>query len=530
MKHFLAVLLFAWPTLAAAQDHWESIQPYLNDDDVVAVAYLDLSQIDTLGVLEFVEKLGADLAPKDRGQATQFMLQAQTQLDRLADFGAQYVYVLFRVSDLANHGPTWVVPVSEAGDPRAVMGMILSGRPDQMEIERDLRPSFFPDFFEASEGAVLGANSEEQLDMLKASRSPAKRDLDDAWQALGTGHCGLIVFGNADSRRVVRELFPQLPVPFQQVDGRLIADGMKWGGVLAKLPPEPSLQVLVQANEESQAVALQSAINVGLAVLKTLPFAQKYLIAEDLNALTESLKPGVSGSQLAILFDDVLGDVDRIARLLTPPVNAARKDVQRDKRMNQFKQILLAMHNYHSAKGTFPPRSTFDEAGKPLLSWRVHILPYLDQSDLYQQFHLDEPWDSEHNKQLIPLMPEVYADPDPAIANRTAIGRTPYVVPTGPGTVFEHPEGTSFKAITDGTSNTIMLVEIWSMAGPYWTQPKDWLVDSAMPWERLQRRDDRTSITTGFCDGHALMLPTSTSNEKLRALITCAGGEVITWP
>ena len=80
---------------------------------------------------------------------------------------------------------------------------------------------------------------------------------------------------------------------------------------------------------------------------------------------------------------------------------------------NNLKQIALAMMNHVSARKTYPPAFTVDQDKKPLLSWRVLILPYLDKGgpQLYQQFHLDEPWDSDHNKQLIEKMPAVFVAP-----------------------------------------------------------------------------------------------------------------------
>ena len=88
--------------------------------------------------------------------------------------------------------------------------------------------------------------------------------------------------------------------------------------------------------------------------------------------------------------------------------------------MNNEKQIALAMHNYHAANDHLPPAAIKDKAGKPLLSWRVAILPYLEQAALYNKFHLDEPWDSPHNKALIASMPAVYACPEPADRGRGA--------------------------------------------------------------------------------------------------------------
>ena len=96
------------------------------------------------------------------------------------------------------------------------------------------------------------------------------------------------------------------------------------------------------------------------------------------------------------------------ATALTAPIrgNAARTQC-----VNNLKQIGLAMHNYHATHKTFPPAFTVDKDGKPLLSWRVLILPYLEQDALYKEFHLDEPWDSPHNRTLIERMPPTYRCP-----------------------------------------------------------------------------------------------------------------------
>src|SRR5882672_4340583 len=68
---------------------------------------------------------------------------------------------------------------------------------------------------------------------------------------------------------------------------------------------------------------------------------------------------------------------------------------------NDLKQLALAMHNYHSAYGQLPPAAVRDKNGKLLLSWRVLILPYIEQDNLFKEFKLEEPWDSDHNKKLI---------------------------------------------------------------------------------------------------------------------------------
>src|SRR5207249_2796575 len=74
---------------------------------------------------------------------------------------------------------------------------------------------------------------------------------------------------------------------------------------------------------------------------------------------------------------------------------------------NNLKQIGLAMHNYHDTYRHFPPQALTDKNGKPLLSWRVAVLPFIEQDNLYRQFKLDEPWDSEHNRKLLERMPKL---------------------------------------------------------------------------------------------------------------------------
>ena len=110
--------------------------------------------------------------------------------------------------------------------------------------------------------------------------------------------------------------------------------------------------------------------------------------------------------------------------------------------MNNLKQIGLAIHNYAQANKTFPPAYTVDKDGKPLLSWRVLILPYLEGDDLYSEFHLDEPWDSEHNKKLLSRMPAVFRDPDSKLA---AQGKTNYLTVRGEKTVFSGEKPIAFR-------------------------------------------------------------------------------------
>ena len=144
------------------------------------------------------------------------------------------------------------------------------------------------------------------------------------------------------------------------------------------------------------------------------------------------------------------------ANMLLPAVQSAREAARRAQCTNNLKQIALAMHNYQATFNAFPKSAITDKDGKPLLSWRVAILPYIEQGPLYKQFKLDEPWDSPHNQALIKEMPRVFTCPE-----RTKVDpfTTTYRVFTGPGALFEKGKSIGVAEVTDGTSNTVMVVE-----------------------------------------------------------------------
>src|SRR6478752_129864 len=124
--------------------------------------------------------------------------------------------------------------------------------------------------------------------------------------------------------------------------------------------------------------------------------------------------------------------------------------------VTQLMQIGSALHEHHNDKKSFPAAFIADDDGKPLLSWRVEILPYIDERALYEKFDLAKPWDSPKNKPLIEKMPEVFRCP----ASRSPAGTTIYQTARGPSTAFPGAEGIKYRGITDGLSNTIAIVEV----------------------------------------------------------------------
>src|SRR5206468_6219088 len=131
--------------------------------------------------------------------------------------------------------------------------------------------------------------------------------------------------------------------------------------------------------------------------------------------------------------------------LLLPAVQAAREAARRAQCVNNLKQIGLAMHNYHSSKDSLPPSAIVDKDGKPLLSWRVAILPYIEQQPLYDKFKLDESWDSPNNRQLLKYMPAVYFCPS---TPKSQPFTTPYRGFVGNGAFFEAGRAVRMRDIT----------------------------------------------------------------------------------
>ena len=152
-----------------------------------------------------------------------------------------------------------------------------------------------------------------------------------------------------------------------------------------------------------------------------------------------------------------------------------------------MRQTIIAVINFESANGHLPPAASHSNEGKPLLSWRVAVLPYLGEVELYEQFRHNEPWDSEHNRTLINRMPDIYA----INKNLADAGRTTLVVPSGEGTIFDRQVGTKTREIRDGTSKTIAMVEVDPVNAVIWTKPDDWHVDFQDPFNgvRSSNRD-----------------------------------------
>lgn len=202
--------------------------------------------------------------------------------------------------------------------------------------------------------------------------------------------------------------------------------------------------------------------------------------------------------------------------MLLPPI--ARYPVPASQRtfcLNNIRQLVLAMHNYHSANGHFPPAHTVDDQGNPLHSWRVLILPYLDENELYSKIDLTVPWDHPNNLAFHNQMPEIYH----CLADPTNDGTTAYLMATGPNCFGNQAEERQFDDFLDGTSYTVAIIESTTKR-TNWMSPNDISIEDLL---KLQNQTDASTLITsnhpggsnvGFADGSASFIDdTTTVNE-----------------
>lgn len=214
-----------------------------------------------------------------------------------------------------------------------------------------------------------------------------------------------------------------------------------------------------------------------------------------------------------------------VAAMVAPQIRQMRVNFRQTASMNNMKQIAIALHTYHDTHGHFPPAYTTDKDGKPLLSWRVQLLPYLADDGLMVKPRLDEPWDSEHNRRLLEEMPEAFRAP----GSKLPAGHTVYLAPRGERTVFSSAksdgeiERVKIAQIRDGSSNTIMVLEASDARAVPWTKPGDYAYDPKDPAAGLGQ--SKRGFNAAFADGSVRFIDNSIDREMLNLMYDRADGK-----
>ncbi len=301
---------------------------------------------------------------------------------------------------------------------------------------------------------------------------------------------GPLMITYSDTAAGLRSAYPQLQAAIP-----LASAGLASAGLNFQIPALPSLTTLERHARPSILLVKQTAAGLVTESHETVP-------------MVNSRSMATSGVGIALLL---------------PAVQAAREAARRTQSSNNLKQIGLGLVNFADVYKSFPAAAVVDKQGRPLLSWRVAILPYVEQQELYNRFHLDEPWDSEHNKALIALMPIVYRNPNLPAASE---GKTNYLAVAGENATLQPKKGTTFPTITDGTSNTIAVVEANADRAVIWTKPDDWSPNEKEPLAGLLGFRAGGFLAL-FADGSVRFLSQSVNPNTFKAMLTRNGGEVI---
>jgi uncharacterized protein DUF1559 len=239
--------------------------------------------------------------------------------------------------------------------------------------------------------------------------------------------------------------------------------------------------------------------------------------------LTDAKQSGKS-VEINWKFDkSVVDEADKlVAMLLGPSVAKVRQAAGAAEASNNFKQLALAfLIASDSNQGRFPQAAIYSKNGQPLLSWRVAILPYIEQGDLYRQFKLDEPWNSPHNLRLVSKMPKTFQ-----IAGAFApAGRTYIQVFTGPNTPFPGAmQKLRFPAsFLDGSSNTVLLAEAASAV--VWTAPDDMNTAFRAPKLLVGNHTGKGPLVA-MADGSVRFVSPRVSDKTWKAVVSPAGNDM----
>jgi hypothetical protein len=522
-------LVFVLPAAAAekfdAEARAKAVVPFL-DELTFAVVHLDLSRIDVnaLAAKDYLFELSG-LGPEEIEEPKR---ELRTSLAAFTKAGGKDLYWVFSLADLPN-APFVVVPLPAGADPQVLrremehnklfLGQrfetvgraIVGGQEDTLKRVRSLKPTLRPKLSSVPgvEGPAI-AWSEE---------FPPRPELAKAFAAAGDTTAQIVVLPTADMRRTFEEIVPTLPPELGGGPSKPFTRGFQWGVLGVDAPPKMGLRLMIQSPSPKAAKGLQdllAGIFKGIGQQKEVRQA-----LPEFDKVAALFTPKVVDDRLILSLDD-----RQLTTVLQPLLVRVRADAARTRSSNNLRQLVLALHNYNDTHKAFPAQANFDRQGKPLLSWRVHILPYIEQEALYKEFHLDEPWDSEHNKKLIARMPAVYRSP---LSRGVGAAKTTYLAPVGAQTMFTGgPKGLTIADVTDGTSNTIFLIEADDDHAVIWTKPEDLKYDPKQASAGL--RNSEGTFQAAFVDGSVHLLPATIDAKTLQALFTRNGGEVVKVP
>lgn len=487
----------------AARNFATTVAPFI-DEHTMVVLRVDMSRVPVEMVIKFLAIMVDELDTEEVAPTIRAWVKDFTRK------GGRDVFLTYGPGDMP-HLPVLLAPIGDSPKERKDLGELL-----KMPLGNDNM------VIEHHHGCVA-VGTKEALAHLKERKPAVRAELTEALNAGSTAIAQLAFTLTKDARKIHEQIAPFLPEDLGGGDIRLLTRGLKWGALTIDGGEKLTVKVLFETSDKETAQKYLQMQSKSSEVASKLFTEGDPDLAAALRRKLEALGKSTSAVTEANRLTTTVELGTAVNALSQMP--ETRLTADRQKSANSMKQIAIALHSYHDVNGHFPT-DVRDKAGKALLSWRVHLLPYLEQQHLYLQFKMDEPWDSEANKKLIPLMPKVLRSPRQGAATKD---RTTYLAPLGKGFISDAPKGLKFSEITDGSSNTIMVVEADDEQAVIWTKPDDLKIDAKNPSKGLLGHY-MTGVHALLADGSVTFLPKSMPAADLWALFTRDGGEVIKFP
>jgi len=504
----LLSLLAASKSLLAAESAATAVQaiaPYIEENTLLVVR-CDLTRVD----IDTLTDVAIRFMPDAEDRINALQSQAKARIAKFTQAGLREVYLTVAPSEKGMMPKVCaVVPIPAQFDDTAVRTALELPADRGQRIGSALVVQVLIPFGSAAKLPPV------------AIRAAARPELTAALETVHDRDAWAVLIPPPYTRRVIEELMPQLPSEMGGGPSTLLTHGVEWAALGIDLPPRAAVRMTIKSQDALSAVALRDK----WAALLLLGSKQDIIRRElpDLASYIDVVTPKVASDRLELTLDRQTPSIDKCTDILKTMLKMQLLSVKRSESISKLKEIGLNMQNDYSVLNRLRPPASHDAGGKPLLSWRVYMLPYTEHAPLFKQFHLDEPWDSPHNKPLIAKMPDLFRSPN----SKAAAGMTNYLVPIGNGALYAtSQEEPKFEEIKDGLSKTIMFIEVDDQHAVPWTKPDDYAFDPKDPTKGLRRINDRDFYFC-FCDGSVHVVDKDIDPKKLAAMFTRAGGEKV---
>ncbi len=478
-----------------------SIESFIGQDVCLTVE-VDITSLDLTANRALLEKLSGEKFPPE------LAVSIRDLVDALMQAGVEKGYLIATVGSIGdilwrlqlNGGLNGISPllVLPCKKPDQVQAALETFAQQQGQTTSSLKIQKLSAANEDGQSFVLIGNSEPAKRATQTAQ-PQRDALKEAQIAKNHLTHKVIFSLPAETRRDLIDLWPdKMPPTFPiAISPRAMVQDIRCIVASADLPPEPALQIQIKMFSKEAIQRVQDTISTSLALMGPIKQHVQMTTADKILTLDVAIEP-------------------LLALLAAAPSTATTQQ-----KMNSLKQIGLATHNYHAIHGHLPPRCFTDPAGKPLQSWRVAILPLIEQQAAYDAFNLKEPWNAASNQKVAATQIPVYRN------GKSETTKTTFRAPVMKGSLWEGDgPPRQFGQMTDGLSNTIAVIDAPLSAATAWANPEPWLISAEDPMSDIF--GDRETVAALILDGSVITLKKSEmTNEKLKAMLTFAGGEQV---